>query len=165
MWLCLSFKHPWNILEYCVIFFSLALQPPLGSWHFFTFMIIFTDDRIPWMGDQLAARPLPKHRTTQTQNKHIHTPNIHALCGIRIHDSSFRASEDNSCLRPRGHCDRHCFKCCYIILLMIRVVYGHLHITAIVTATSMERDNKCSSGNQKITCRFITISTTREPKN
>jgi hypothetical protein len=31
---------------------------------------------------------------------------IHALSGIRIHDSSVRASEVISCLRPHGHCDR-----------------------------------------------------------
>jgi hypothetical protein len=36
----------------------------------------FTDGRTPWTGDQLVTRPLPKHRTTQTQNKHIHTPKI-----------------------------------------------------------------------------------------
>jgi hypothetical protein len=35
----------------------------------------------------------------------MHT-DIHALCGIRAHDPSVRASEDSSCLRPRGHCDR-----------------------------------------------------------
>jgi hypothetical protein len=32
---------------------------------------------------------------------------IHALSEIRIHDPSVRAGEDGSCLRPRGHCDRH----------------------------------------------------------
>jgi hypothetical protein len=33
----------------------------------------FTDGRTPWTGDQLVARPLPKHRTTQTQkNPHTH---------------------------------------------------------------------------------------------
>jgi hypothetical protein len=26
------------------------------------------------------------------------------MSGIRIHDPSVRASEDNSCLRPRGYC-------------------------------------------------------------
>jgi hypothetical protein len=38
------------------------------------------------MSDQLVARPLPKHRRTQTQNKCIHTPNIHALSWIQTHD-------------------------------------------------------------------------------
>jgi hypothetical protein len=66
----------------------------------------FTDDRTPWMSDQPVAKPLPKHRTTQTQNKRIHTPNIHALSGIQTHDPSVRAGEDCSCLRRRGHCDR-----------------------------------------------------------
>jgi hypothetical protein len=40
------------------------------------------------------------------QNKRICTPNIHALSGIRTHDPSVRASEDSSCLRPRGCYDR-----------------------------------------------------------
>jgi hypothetical protein len=37
--------------------------------------------------------------------KRIHTPNIHALSGVRTHDPSVRASQDSSCLRPRGYCD------------------------------------------------------------
>jgi hypothetical protein len=40
------------------------------------------------------------------QNKCIRTPNIHGLSGIRTLDSSVRASEDSSCLRRRGYCDR-----------------------------------------------------------
>jgi hypothetical protein len=39
------------------------------------------------------------HRT-QTQT------DIQALSGIWTHDPSVRVSEDCSCLRPRGHCDR-----------------------------------------------------------
>jgi hypothetical protein len=55
-----------------------------------------TFGRTPWTGDQPIPRPLP----IQTQT------NIHALSVIRTLDPSFRAGEDNSCLRPRGHCDR-----------------------------------------------------------
>jgi hypothetical protein len=40
------------------------------------------------------------------QNKRIHTPNIQALSGIRTNDLSVQASEDSSCLRPRGYRDR-----------------------------------------------------------
>jgi hypothetical protein len=65
-------------------------------------MIIFTVGRTSWAGDQLVVRPLPKHRTTQTQNKRIHTPIIHALCGIRTDDPGFRPNEDSTCLRPLG---------------------------------------------------------------
>jgi hypothetical protein len=66
------------------------------------------------MSDQLIARPLPKHRTAQTQNKHIYTPNIHALSGIRTHDHSAQASEDSSCFRSLGYRDRPTEKlpCC-----------------------------------------------------
>jgi hypothetical protein len=67
----------------------------------------FTDGRTPRTGDQLVARPLPKHRTTQSQNKHTHKPNIHALCGIGTHDPGFRAKEDSTCLRLLGYRDRH----------------------------------------------------------
>jgi hypothetical protein len=69
-------------------------------------LIIFTDGRTPWTGDQIVARPLPKRRSTQTQSKRIHTPNIHALCGIRTHDSSFQGSEYSTCLRSLGYRDR-----------------------------------------------------------
>jgi hypothetical protein len=56
--------------------------------------------------DQAVTRPLPKHRTTETQNKRIHTPNIQALNVIRTHNNySVRASEDSSFVRPRGYCD------------------------------------------------------------
>jgi hypothetical protein len=55
------------------------------------------------MSDQPVAKPISKQRTTQTQNKRIHTPNIHILSGIRTHDPSVRASEDGTCLRPRSY--------------------------------------------------------------
>jgi hypothetical protein len=95
-------------IAFLPVFFSLALQHPMCPGPFFSFMIIFTDGRTPWASDQPVGRPLPKHRATQTQNKHIHTSNIHALSRIRTHDSSFIASEDSSCLRPPGYCDRPC---------------------------------------------------------
>jgi hypothetical protein len=68
-------------------------------WPLFSFIIIFTDCRTPWTEDQPVARSLPTHRPTQTQT-------FMPLSGIRTHDPSVRASQDSSCLRPRGHCDR-----------------------------------------------------------
>jgi hypothetical protein len=40
---------------------------------FFIFLILHTFGGTPWTGDQPVARPLPNHRTTQTQNKHTET--------------------------------------------------------------------------------------------
>jgi hypothetical protein len=48
----------------------------------------------------------PKAATCTGQRKHRINEDIHALSGIRTHDPSVRASEDISCLRPCGHCDR-----------------------------------------------------------
>jgi hypothetical protein len=90
--------------ERILIFFWLALQP-LWALVSFQFPDLFTGGRTPWTSDQLLARPLPKHKTTQKKT-HIHTPNIHTLSGIRTNDHSIRASEDSSCLWPLGYHDR-----------------------------------------------------------
>jgi hypothetical protein len=45
----------------------------LGLGLFFSFLILYTVGRTPWMGDQPVGRPLPTHRTTQTQNKRTET--------------------------------------------------------------------------------------------
>jgi hypothetical protein len=104
----LSVIHHRQIPLQTIRYFTLALQPPWALASTFQFHDHFTDGRTPWTSDHLVTRPLPKHRTTQTLNKRIYTPNIHALSGFRTHDPSVRASEDSSCLRPRGYCDRHC---------------------------------------------------------
>jgi hypothetical protein len=87
-------------------YFSLLLLPLWSIRLIYQFLDHFTDNRTPWMGDQLIARPLPKHRTTQTQNKRIHTPNIHDLCGIQTYYLGFQASEDSACLGPLGYHDQ-----------------------------------------------------------
>jgi hypothetical protein len=69
--------------------------------YFFSFLILYIVGRTSWAGDQPVERPLPKHRTTQIQNKRTR-----ALCGMRTHVLNVRASEGSSCLRPRGHSDR-----------------------------------------------------------
>jgi hypothetical protein len=47
----------------------MALHPSVGPCPLFSFLILYTVSRTPWTGDQTVARPLPVHRTTQTQNK------------------------------------------------------------------------------------------------
>jgi hypothetical protein len=91
---------------YYFFFIQWLFQPIHGLASFSVPWSFLTDGRTPWTSDQSVVRPLPKHRTTQTQNKRIHKPNIHALYGIGTHDPSVRASEDSSCLRSRGQCDR-----------------------------------------------------------
>jgi hypothetical protein len=45
----------------------------MGFGRFFSFLIFYTVGRTPCTGDQPVARPLPRHRTTQTQNKRTQT--------------------------------------------------------------------------------------------
>jgi hypothetical protein len=42
--------------------------------HFFSFLILYTIFRAPWIGYQSVTRPLPTHRPTQTQNNCTQTP-------------------------------------------------------------------------------------------
>jgi hypothetical protein len=53
----------------CISLLSMAQQPFVWPWPLFSSLILYTVGRAPWTGDQPVARPLPIHRTTQTQNK------------------------------------------------------------------------------------------------
>jgi hypothetical protein len=70
--------HRQNPLEFIIflvwvnsfIHSLMALQPFFGPWPLLRFWnLIYTEDRTPWTSDQLVARSLRTHRTTQTQNK------------------------------------------------------------------------------------------------
>jgi hypothetical protein len=47
--------------------------PLLDLGRFFSFLIPYTVGSAPWTGNQPVARPLPTHRTTETQNKYTQT--------------------------------------------------------------------------------------------
>jgi hypothetical protein len=48
----------------------LWLYSPCGPWPIFQSLNLYST---PWTGDQPVARPLPTHRTTQTENKRTQT--------------------------------------------------------------------------------------------
>jgi hypothetical protein len=58
---------------YLSTYLSMALQPSVGPCPPFSFLILYTVGKTPSSGDQPVARPLPTHRTTQTENKFKHT--------------------------------------------------------------------------------------------
>jgi hypothetical protein len=63
-----------NCHIYLSIYLSMALQPL--CWALSDFSVswsLYTVGRTPWTGDQPVARPLPAHRTAQTQNKGTQT--------------------------------------------------------------------------------------------
>jgi hypothetical protein len=56
--LCIHFIHQWHY------------NPYVGPWPLLQFRnLLYADGKAPWTGDQPVARPLPKHRTIETQNK------------------------------------------------------------------------------------------------
>jgi hypothetical protein len=60
-----------NIL---IIYLYLWLYSPLFDLgRFFSFLILYSVDRAPWIGHQPVARPVRTHTTTQTQNKRTQT--------------------------------------------------------------------------------------------
>jgi hypothetical protein len=86
--------------------FLMALPAHSGPWPFNQFRNHFsqTVGLLRWEISPSQGRYL--NTGQHKHNKRIHIPNIRALTGIRTHDSSIRASEDGSYLRPRGHSDR-----------------------------------------------------------
>jgi hypothetical protein len=68
------------------------------SWSFYAV------GRTPWTGDQPVARPLPAHRTAQTQNKRTQTsmPRVGFERTIPVFEW---AKTIHACPRPRGYCD------------------------------------------------------------
>jgi hypothetical protein len=66
------FSQPF--IKICFIHSSTALQHFVGPWPLLQFRNLFyTVGKTPGTGDQPVARPLPTHRTTQTQNKRTQT--------------------------------------------------------------------------------------------
>jgi peptide methionine sulfoxide reductase MsrA len=84
----------------------MALQTFVGPWPLFQLL-----DPIHTRKDSLDRGSAHRKASTYTQNntntERTHT-DIHDLSEIQTHDPSVRASEDSSCLRLRGHCDRLC---------------------------------------------------------
>jgi hypothetical protein len=69
-------------LSICLsIYLSVCLRlysPLLGLGRFFSFLVFYTVGRTLWTGDHTVARPLPAHRTAETQNKNTQTSMPHA---------------------------------------------------------------------------------------
>jgi hypothetical protein len=88
-----TFIHQWHY------------SPYLGPGLFFSLVIFFTHT-VGLLGRVIS--PSQGRYLHAEQHKRIinaHT-DIHALSRILTHDPNVRESEECSCLRPRGHCDR-----------------------------------------------------------
>jgi hypothetical protein len=87
-------------------FFFLLLLPLWSIGLISQFLDYFTDGMTPWRSDQLVARPLPKHRTTETQKKRTQTSMLRV--GFEPTIPAFERGKTVHVLhRAAGHCDRH----------------------------------------------------------
>jgi hypothetical protein len=71
-----TWRNPPHSTYVVSIYLSIYLwlyNPLLDLGRLFSFLILYTVGRTPWTGDQPIVRPLPTHRTTQTQNKSTQT--------------------------------------------------------------------------------------------
>jgi hypothetical protein len=87
---------PWNFTLQHTIYLWLY-SPLLNLGRFFSILILYTDDRTSWAGDQPMARPLSTHRTTEIQKKAHRNP---------CPEWESNPRSQRSCLTPRGHCGR-----------------------------------------------------------
>jgi hypothetical protein len=91
-----------NISRLCL---SLWLYSPLYLCRFFQFLNAI-QSRENFLDGGSASCKAATYIQNNTNKEQTHT-DIHALSGIPTHNPTVRASEDVSCLRPRGHYDRH----------------------------------------------------------
>jgi hypothetical protein len=74
---CLAYSSALKMQTKCFFETSVDIQRTLGAsakgFVSFQFLNLKKVGRTPWTGDQPVARPLPTHRTTQTQNKRRQT--------------------------------------------------------------------------------------------
>jgi hypothetical protein len=124
-------------------FFELPYRPS-EPWQLFGFLIC--SHSVGLLGRVISSsQGLYLNSGHHKQNKHIYTPNIHSLSGIRNHDHSVSPSKDSSCLRPLGYRDR--------LIIIGKVIPVHA-----VEAPRVARDrsshicrhsaNKCRQGRQ-----------------
>jgi hypothetical protein len=82
---------------------SMALKP--FCWTLASFSVSWSyTQSVGLLGRGSARRKAATY--TQNNTNRINTQRFNALSGIRTHDLSVPESEDSSCLRRHGHCDR-----------------------------------------------------------
>jgi hypothetical protein len=125
----------------------------LGLSLLFSFLILYTVGRTRCAEDKLIAMPSTQQDNPNRINAHT---DIHVLSGTRNQDTSSRAGEGSSCLRPRGHCNRQylCIvssnKCSYCskfvrfaVLTCKNCIIENLYVYRISAASQSSHINFC----------------------
>jgi hypothetical protein len=60
----------WPLVWYSTVIIIIIIIVFFGPWSLFQLLNPIHNQYVSLVGDQAVAKPLPTHRTTQTQNKH-----------------------------------------------------------------------------------------------
>jgi hypothetical protein len=93
-----------------IFFFNGSYRPYRAPGLFFSSVIIFTQT-VELLGRVISPSQGRYLYTGQPKHRINAYTDIHVLSGIRTPHPNVRASEDGSCLRPCGHCDRRVKPC------------------------------------------------------
>jgi hypothetical protein len=108
-------------------------------WSPFQFLNLYIVGSTPWMGiSQSQGRCLRTEHHEHRINAHT---DIQAFSGIRTQDPSVRAGEDGSCIRRRGHRDRHKYQSARIIIFVFSVKDPKLSRPIICKKQSLKTNN------------------------
>jgi hypothetical protein len=108
----LVYRHLYIVLMHPVqSFIHQWLYSPLLGPGLFCF-VLFSTQTVGLLGRVISPSQGRYVHTGQHKHRINAHADIHALSGIQTHTPSVRASEDSSCVRPHGHCDRQAS--CYI---------------------------------------------------
>jgi hypothetical protein len=81
-------------------------RPLLGLGRFLSFLILYTVGRTLWTSDQPVTRPLPTHRTTQTQSKRDTIQTSMPWAGFKPTIAAFERAKTVHALDRAATCER-----------------------------------------------------------
>jgi hypothetical protein len=145
-----------------VSYLSVALQSFVEPWPLFQFLDLFTQSVGPlWTGDQPIRRPLPAHRTAQTQNKCTETfmPQV----GFKPMIPVFEWAKTFHALDCGGHCDWPTISYLELFYFVLQVQYHQMYHRYLSTenhcriSTLMWNywETVMSSSTRFVTCMFL----------
>jgi hypothetical protein len=111
-----------------IYFFSVALPAHSGPRPLIQFRNHFSQTA-GLLGRVISSSQGRYLNTKQHKHRINAQTDIYGLSGIRKHDTSVRASEDSSCLRLRGYCDR------------LIIYYGHQMRESVLTGNLAHIDD------------------------
>jgi hypothetical protein len=144
-----------TLVEYDVYFViningSTAIFRPFSL---FSSLIIYTIGRIPWTGDQPVAKPLPIHKSTKAENKHIQTSMLRVgfepTSQVFFWVKTFHALEHAAIVIGRHH-----FAHVYVYISMYVYVCIYTYMHTYIERGRVSRNTRHNYRIEFLICRY-----------